>query len=166
MILTIIVRNARLVSVKNCGREMHKRDLELGQDMSRRSLNTTRSEVVNNMEPNEYEEFITGRFEPLDKLPWYRKCKDSVTCEAYKNSKIQKNSSRIFSTRGNPTSKFTYYDNTSTNTPPYKRTKDDTHQLPKQCDRCGGNIKNNLTVKNKHPFWGIVCNDCSDVFKR
>jgi len=85
---------------KNCGREMHKRDLELGQDMSKKNLMNTRSEVVNNMQPNEYEEFITGRFEPLDKLPWFRKCKDSTTCEAYKHSKIQKNSFRIFSSKG------------------------------------------------------------------
>ena len=85
---------------KNCGREMHKRDLELGQNTSKKSLETTRNEVISTMEPNEYEEFITGRYEPLDKLPWFRKCKDSTTCEAFKHSKIEKMSTRIFSSKG------------------------------------------------------------------
>ncbi len=84
---------------KNCGREMSKKDLELGQTMNKKSLNEARSEIIGNMQPNEYEEFTNGRFEPLDKLPWFRKCTDSTTCEAYKNSKIEKNSSRVFSSR-------------------------------------------------------------------
>ena len=79
---------------------MHKRDLELGQNTSKKSLESTRNEVISTMEPNEYEEFITGRYEPLDKLPWFRKCKDSTTCEAFKHSKIEKMSTRIFSSKG------------------------------------------------------------------
>jgi hypothetical protein len=106
---------------KNCGREMHKRDLDLGQDMPKKTLNSTRSEVVSNMNPNEYEEFITGRYEPLDKLPWFRKCKDSTTCEAYKHSKLEKNSHKIFSSYGNPAGKFTYFDSQSSNTPTYQK---------------------------------------------
>lgn len=82
---------------KNCGREMHKRDLELGQNMNKKQLIESRNEVISNMEPNEYEEFSQGRFEPLDKLPWFRKCKNSTTCEAYKNSNIRNSSFRIFS---------------------------------------------------------------------
>ena len=78
---------------------MSKKDLELGQTMNKKSLNEARSEIIGNMQPNEYEEFTNGRFEPLDKLPWFRKCTDSTTCEAYKNSKIEKNSSRVFSSR-------------------------------------------------------------------
>ena len=148
---------------KNCGREMHKRDLELGQDMNKKTLNSTRSEVVSNMNPNEYEEFITGRSEPLDKLPWFRKCTDSTTCEAYKHSKLQKNSSRIFSSRD--TSKHTYYDTESRNVSKYKKTKDDLHPTSEQYNRCGGDIKKQLTQKNKHPHWGNVCNDCSDVLQ-
>jgi len=94
-------KDCKTAICKNCGREMHKKDLELGQNMSKKRLMQERSEVVNNMQPNEYEEYISGRFEPLDKLPWFRKCTDSTTCEAYKHSKIQKNSSRIFSSKGN-----------------------------------------------------------------
>jgi len=150
---------------KNCGREMHKRDLDLGQDMTKTTLNSTRSEVVGNMSPNEYEEFVTGRFEPLDKLPWFRKCKDSTTCEAYKHSKIEKMSFRVFSVKGNPLSKFTYYDTQSGNTPKYKRTLNDIRPVSKQCERCGGDVKVNTTAKNKHPFWGTVCDDCSDVLR-
>ncbi len=78
---------------KNCGREMHKRDLELGQDMNKKNLSALRQEVIGNMEPNEYEEFANGRLEPLDKLDWFRKCKNSTTCEAYKNSNVRSSSS-------------------------------------------------------------------------
>jgi hypothetical protein len=148
---------------KNCGREMHKRDLELGQDMNKKELNSTRSEVVSNMAPNEYEEFIHGRMEPLDKLPWFRKCKDSTTCEAYKHSKLQKNSFRTFTSA--EVSKFTYYDTKSQNTPIYQRSKGDSHPVPDQCNRCGGDVKTRMTTKNKHPHWGNICNDCADVLK-
>jgi predicted nucleic acid-binding Zn ribbon protein len=152
---------------KNCGREMHKRDLDLGQDMNRKALNSTRSEAVSNMNPNEYEEFSTGRFEPLDKLPWFRKCKDSVTCEAYKHSKIEKNSFRIFSARGNPKGKYTYYDSESSNASLYqnKSKQNDPWKAPKQCERCGGDVKKNPTVRNKHQYWGRVCDDCADVLQ-
>ena len=149
---------------KNCGREMHKKDLNLGQDMNRKALNSTRSEAVSGMNPSEYEEFITGRMEPLDKLPWFRKCKDATTCEAYKHSKIEKMSHKVFSSKNHPSSKFTYYETESTNTPPYKRTGDP-HKVSVQCERCGNGINNQLNQKNKHPHWGNVCNDCSDVLK-
>ena len=85
---------------------MSKRDLELGQNMCQEknlASDESCSEAISDMSPSEYEEFITGRYEPLDKLPWFRKCKDSVTCEAYKHSKIEKNSFRIFYfLEGNP----------------------------------------------------------------
>ena len=148
---------------KNCGRELSKKDLELGQDMNKKTLNSTRGEVVSNMAPNEYEEFINGRYEPLDKLPWFRKCKDSTTCEAYKHSKIQKNSSRVFSS--GDVGKYIYYDSKSQNTPQYIRENADPRRVPEQCNRCGGDIKHQITQRNKHPHWGNVCNDCSDALK-
>lgn len=148
---------------KNCGREMQKRDLELGQGMDKKTLNSTRSEAVSNMSPSEYEEFSTGRFEPLDKLPWFRKCKDSSTCEAYKHSKLEKMSHRIFSSKD--VSKYTYYDNESHNVTPYQRDKKDPMRAPEQCKRCGGDIKRQMNRGNKHPYWGSVCDDCSDVLK-
>ena len=148
---------------KNCGREMSKKELELGQDMNKNTLNSTRSEVVSNMAPNEYEEFITGRYEPLDKLPWFRKCKDSTTCEAFKHSKIQKNSFRVFSS--GDVGKYVYYDSKSQNVSPYVRENPDPMRVPEQCSRCGGDIEKRLTQKNKHPHWGNVCNDCADVLR-
>jgi hypothetical protein len=149
---------------KNCGREMHKRDLNLGQDMAKKTLHSTRSEVVSNMNPNEYEEFITGRYEPLDKLPWFRKCNNSTTCEAYKHSKLEKNSHKIFSSKD--VSKYNYYGNETHNVSQYSRNHTpDTRKVPEQCEHCGGNITNRMTEKNKHPYWGNVCNDCADVLK-
>jgi hypothetical protein len=149
---------------KNCGREMHKRDLELGQNMSRKSLGDARTEVVSGMNPSEYEEFVQGRYEPLDKTPWFRKCKDSATCEAYKNSNIEKMSHRIFSSMN--VDKHNYYDTKSHNVAPYNRENKDTRRVPEQCDRCGANInKKQLSRGNKHPYWGNVCDDCSDVLK-
>ncbi len=149
---------------KNCGREMHKRDLNLGQDMSKKSLDSTRSEAVGTMNPSEYEEYVTGRFEPLDKLPWFRKCKDSATCEAYKHSKLEKMSHRIFSS--GDVDRHNYYDTKSHNVAPYNRENKDTHRVSEQCDRCGASInKKQLSKGNKHPYCGKVCDDCSDVLK-
>lgn len=144
---------------KNCGREVQKRDLELGQSMSKKNLDFTRGEAVSNMDPSEYEEFITGRYDPLDKLPWFRKCKDSTTCEAYKHSNIEKNSHRTFSSRD-----YTYYDK-SENVSQYERGHGDPRPLPERCNRCGGDINKQVGKKNKHPHWGNVCDDCSDVLQ-
>jgi hypothetical protein len=142
---------------------MPKKELELGQNMSKKDLADARDEAVKGMASNEYEEFVTGRYEALDKLPWFRKCKDSVRCEAYKNSKIQKNSFRIFSSKPSiEEGKYTYYDK-SKNTPPYLTRTGDPYALPEECHRCGAPIKSKLTSKNKHPHWGKVCNDCADV---
>lgn len=148
---------------KNCGREMQKRDLELGQSLSKKELGAAREEAVGGMKPNEYEEFINGRLEPLDKLPWFRKCKNSTTCEAYKHSKIEKNSFRIFYSEAG---KFQYYDNSPDPIKEYKRPKDDPLPVYEQCNRCGGEIKQqNLNKSNKHPIWGNICRDCADVLK-
>ncbi len=152
---------------RNCGREMHKRDLDLGQNIGRKSLQSLRDEAIGSLNSSEYEEYINGRFEPLEKLPWFRKCKNSTTCEAYKHSKIEKNSSRhfrIFKSASPEAGKYIYYDNTPSDIKPYTRINDP-YRLPEVCNRCGGDIKKALTVKNKHPHWGNVCNDCADVLK-
>lgn len=155
-------KDCKTAICKNCGREMHKRDLNIGQDMTKKELAATRSEAIDGLEPNEYEEYINGRFEPLDKTPWFRKCKDSTTCEAYKHSKIEKNSSRIFSSGAG---KFQYYDNSPDVGVEYNR-KTDPNPIYRQCKRCGGDIKQKtLTSTNRHPLWGTICKDCSDVLR-
>ncbi len=160
-------KDCKTAICKNCGREMNKRDLELGQNMDRKDLASLKEMSIASLEPNEYKEYINGRFNPLDKLDWFRKCKDSVTCEGYKNSKTEKKAHRIFSSIGKKSSidedhKYLYYDKEPPITP-YKKTLSDPKPILEQCNRCGGDIKQKRP--RTHPLWGNVCRDCSDVLK-